>query len=70
MATDPSPATGSGLDADHERIVVQLPLSVPTVIRLLAALGQEFPGVRLVGDPAGANLVFEVPVDDPPRSVR
>jgi hypothetical protein len=71
MATDPSPATGSGLDdADHERIVVRLPLSVPTVIRMLAAFGQEFPGVRLIGDPAGADLVFEVPLDDPPRSAR
>jgi hypothetical protein len=53
-----------------ERVVVRLPLSVPTVIRLLGALGQEFPGVRLVGDPAGADLVFEVPVDDGPRGRR
>jgi hypothetical protein len=58
------------LDDQVERVVVQLPLSVPTVIRLLGALGQEFPGVRLIGDPAGADLVFEVPLDDPPRSVR
>ena len=60
----------TALDDQVERVVVQLPLSVPTVIRLLGALGQQFPGVRLVGDPAGASLVFEVPVDDPPRSAR
>jgi hypothetical protein len=52
---------GSG---DRERIVVQLPLHLATVVRLLEALAGEFPEGRWVDDPDG-HLAIEVPVAEP-----
>lgn len=51
--------------ADHvERIVVQLPLRVTTVTRLLSVLAAEFPNSRWVDHPDG-HLAIEVPKDEP-----
>jgi hypothetical protein len=66
MAPDLSPDTGRRPDnTDHvERIVVQLPLRVTTVTRLLGVLAAEFPTGRWVDHPDG-HLAIEVPKDEP-----
>lgn len=46
-----------------DRIVVSLPLRVPTLVRVLSALAGEFPDGRWVDDPDG-HLAIEVPVPD------
>jgi hypothetical protein len=65
MAPDLSPDTSRRpVNTDHvERIVVQLPLRVTTVSRLLGVLVAEFPEGRLVDDPDG-HLAIEVPTDE------
>jgi hypothetical protein len=46
-----------------DRIVVRLPLSISTVVRVLRTLAGEFPEGRWVDDPGG-HMAIEVPVTD------